>query len=394
MINSVSAGIITALVGFTSSFVVVLTGLRAVGASEIQASSGLVALCIVVGASTLWLALRHRIPATTAWSTPGAALLTTAGASAMGFDEAIGAFILCAALLLLSGLWPALGKLTATIPTPVAQAMLAGVLFPLCLKSISGLSESPAAVAPVVVIWLLSIVFLPMWAVPLAFVGAGIVIAVHLSRSGFSIDAAELLPTLEWTSPAFSVQAAIGIALPLYVVTMAAQNLPGVAVLRSYDYEPPWRDCLSSTALGSLTAAPFGASTINLAAISAALAAAPETNVPADKRWRNAVVSGLTYLLLAGAAAAVVALAGAAPTGLIAAVAGLALLGAFGGAVQGAWSDAALRLPAVLTFLVAASGITVAGIGSAFWALVTGVIMTMAANYSARVQSRRLRHGR
>ncbi|MGP5496981.1 benzoate/H(+) symporter BenE family transporter [Corynebacterium flavescens] len=157
---------------------------------------------------------------------------------------------------------------------------------------------------------------------------------------------------------------------------------------------PPWRDCLSSTALGSLIAAPFGASTINLAAISAALAAAPETNVPADKRWRNAVVSGLTYLLLAGAAAAVVALAGAAPTGLIAAVAGLSLLGAFGGAVQGAWSDAALRLPAVLTFLVAASGITVAGIGSAFWALVTGVIMTMAANYSTRLQSRRLRHGR
>ncbi len=365
----------TALVGFTSSFVVILTGLRAVGASDAQAASGLLVLCVVVGATTLWLALRHRIPVTTAWSTPGGAILGTAGASADGFGDAVGAFIVCALLLILSGLWPALGRVASSIPAPLAQAMLAGVLMPLCMKAVTGLGDSPVAVAPVLVVWLVGTMLLPRWAVPLTFLAAGVVIAVHvLTDSSVSLDTAEMLPSLEFTSPSFSPGALAGIALPLYVVTMASQNLPGVAVLKSYGYRTPWRDSLVTTGIGSLLAAPAGGSPVNLAAISAALAASPETGVDKDRRWRNAVWSGGTYLVLAVSASAIVVLASTAPQGLLAAVAGVALLGAFGGAVEGAWSDPRLRLPAVVTFLVAASGTTFFGVGAAFWALVAGIV--------------------
>ncbi|AGP30430.1 benzoate/H(+) symporter BenE family transporter [Corynebacterium terpenotabidum] len=382
---SASAGIVTALVGFTSSFVVILTGLHAVGATDGQASSGLLGLCLVVGASTLWLALRHRVPVTTAWSTPGGAVLGTAGASADGFGDAVGAFIVCALLLVLSGLWPALGAVASSIPTPIAQAMLAGVLLPLCMKAVTGLDESPGAVVPVLVVWLLGTMFLPRWAVPVTFLAAGVVIAVHLAVDDAAVlDTAAMAPHLEFTLPTFSIGAVIGIALPLYVVTMASQNLPGVAVLESYGYRAPWKDALVTTGAGSLLVAPVGGSAINLAAISAALCAAPETGVDKELRWRSAVWSGSTYLVLAVSAAAIVALASSAPVGLLAAVAGVALLGAFGGAVQGAWSDEVLRLPAIVTFLVAASGTTFFGIGAAFWALVAGVVVMVLLRVSAR----------
>lgn len=381
---SASAGIVTALVGFTSSFVVILTGLHAVGATDGQAASGLLGLCVVVGASTLWLALRHRIPVTTAWSTPGGAVLGTAGASADGFGDAVGAFIVCALLLVLSGLWPALGRVASSIPTPVAQAMLAGVLLPLCMKAVTGLDESPGAVVPVLVVWLVCTMFLPRWAVPLTFLAAGVVIAVHLAVDDAAVlDTSAMAPHLEFTAPTFSVGAVVGIALPLYVVTMASQNLPGVAVLKSYGYTAPWKDALVTTGVGSLVVAPAGGSAVNLAAISAALSAAPETGVAKDLRWRNAVWGGSTYLVLAVSAAAIVALASSAPAGLLAAVAGVALLGAFAGAVQGAWADEVLRLPAVVTFLVAASGATFFGVGAAFWALVAGVVVMVLLRVSA-----------
>lgn len=385
-----SAGIVTALVGFTSSFVVILTGLHAVGATDGQAASGLLGLCLVVGASTLWLALRHRVPVTTAWSTPGGAVLGTAGASAEGFGDAVGAFIVCALLLVLSGLRPALGRLASSIPTPVAQAMLAGVLLPLCMKAVTGLETSPGAVIPVLVVWLAGTVLIPRWAVPLTFLTAGVVIAVHLLiDDAAALDTAAMAPHMEFTTPTFSVGAVVGIALPLYVVTMASQNLPGVAVLKTFGYDTPWKDALVTTGVGSLLVAPAGGSAINLAAISAALSADPATGVAKDLRWRNAVWSGSTYLVLAVSAAAVVALAASAPVGLLAAVAGVALLGAFGGAVQGAWSEESLRLPAIVTFLVAASGTTFFGIGAAFWALVAGVVVVGVQRFSAAGSRRR-----
>jgi benzoate membrane transport protein len=217
-----------------------------------------------------------------------------------------------------------------------------------------------------------------------------VVIAVHLLIDDTaSLDTSAMAPHLEFTAPTFSPGAVVGIALPLYVVTMASQNLPGVAVLKTFGYETPWKDALVTTGVGSLLVAPAGGSAINLAAISAALSADPATGVAKELRWRNAVWSGSTYLVLAVSAAAIVALAASAPVGLLAAVAGVALLGAFGGAVQGAWSDESLRLPAIMTFLVAASGTTFFGIGAAFWALVAGVGVAGVQRFSAAGSRRR-----
>lgn len=373
--RAASAGLVTAVVGFTSSFVVVLTGLRAVGATEAQASSGLLTLCLAVGLTTLFLALRHRIPSTTAWSTPGAAMLGSAGAAVGGFSDAVGSFLVCAVLLVLSGAWPVLGGLAARIPASIAQAMLAGVLFPLCLQPVLGLSRNPLAVAPVLVVWLLAYRWVPRWAVPLAFLAAGVVVGIGMTAEGTAPGLRSLLPTAELVAPTFSLQALVGVGIPLYVVTMASQNLPGAAVLRSFGYTAPWRPALVSTGLGSLAVAPFGGNAVNLAAITTALAASPETGVAPGRRWVSSVWCGASYLVLALFSAAIVAVAAAAPAGVLAAVAGVALFGAFSGAVQGAWSDEESRIPVVATFLVAASGTAFLGISAAFWALVAGIVL-------------------
>lgn len=378
-LQEVSAGAVTALVGFTSSFAVVLTGLGAVHASGAQAASGLMALTLLVGLTTLALALAHRLPITVAWSTPGAAVLVGAGAAVGQFSDAVGALLVCALLLIATGLWPWLGRLAQSIPTGIAQAMLAGVLFPLCLQPVLGVASDPWAVLPVILVWLLGLRFAPRWAVPLAFVAAVAVIAVHLIASGRGVEAGVLLPAFAWTWPTLSVTSLIGVALPLYVVTMASQNIPGVAVLRSFGFTAPWRSSLLVTGLGSALAAPLGGHAINLAAISAALAAGEESGVPQERRWRSAAWAGGFYVLLGlGSAAAVVAVAVLAPNGVLAAVAGVALIATLGSAVQGAWEDSQERVAVVATFLVAASGVAFAGISAAFWALVVGLVLRWA----------------
>src|SRR6478609_4643562 len=211
------AGIVTALVGFTSSFAVVLTGLSAVGASAAQAASGLLAASLTMGLACIVLAWRYRMPITVAWSTPGAALLaatgTTAGAIEGGWPAAVGAFLVTAALILLTALWPALGGFIARIPASIAQAMLAGVLLPLCLAPITGIVENPWGVVPVVVTWLIVARLAPRWAVPVAFLAAAVVVAVELVRQGTAIDPGILLPRVELTAPTFTVGSLIGIAI-------------------------------------------------------------------------------------------------------------------------------------------------------------------------------------
>lgn len=369
------AGIVTALVGVTSSFAVVLTGLSAVGASPAQAASGLLALCVLMGLSGLVLAWRYRMPITVAWSTPGAALLATTGAVEGGWPAAVGAFLVVAALILLTALWPQLGRLIARIPPSIAQAMLAGVLLPLCIAPIGGLVANPWGVAPVILTWLVFARLAPRWAVPLAFVAASIVVAVHLVSTGVSVDPALLIPRIELTMPTFTVGAIVGIALPLFLVTMASQNVPGVAIMRSYGYDVPWRPAMFVTGVGSALAAPAGGHVINLAAISAALAASPEAEPRPERRFIASMSAGVSGVVLGALSAAFVALVVLAPEGVIAAVAGVALLAAFGSAVQQAIDDPGERLPAVVTFLVAASGIAILGVSAAFWALVAGLVV-------------------
>lgn len=375
MLRPLTAGIVSGLVAFTSSFVVVLTGLHGVGASAGQAASGLLAVSVGMGLASILLASWTRLPITIAWSTPGAALLATTGAVEGGWPAAVGAFLLVGVLVVLTGLVRPLGRLMARIPTSIAQAMLAGVLLQLCLGPVLGVAANPLAVAPVILVWALAQRVAPRWASPLAFVAAAVVIGVEMASSGASLASIPLRPVLELTAPVLTLGAVLGIALPLYLVTMASQNVPGVAVMKGLGYEVPWRRTMVVTGLGSLAAAPAGGHGINLAAITAALAAGPEAGEDRDRRWIASVTSGVLLVLLGLGAAACAQLIALAPEGVIPAVAGLALIATFVVSLRAALEERSEQLPAGVTVLIAASGISVAGISAAFWALLVGLAL-------------------
>lgn len=374
----VSVGIVTAVVGFTSSFTVVLAGLRAAGADPVQAASGLVVLTLLQGAGTVWLSRRFRRPLTLAWSTPGAALLAATGAVTGGWPAVVGAFLVAGVLIVLTGSWGRLGRLVGAIPAPLAQAMLAGVLLPLCLAPVRALGEQPLLVAPIVVVWVVLQRLAPRWASPVAFLVALGTVVVTAGGTDWL-----RLPVLAVTAPSFSVAAVVGVALPLYVVTMASQNVPGVAVLSAAGFTVPWRHAMVVTGAGTALGAPAGGHAVNLAAITAALPASAEAHPEPGRRWIAAQATGWTHLVLAPVAATLAALVAAAPAGVVESVAGLALLGTFATALSSALSPApagtaagpAARVPATVTFLCAAGGPAVGGIGAAFWGLVAGLVL-------------------
>ncbi|WP_269046887.1 benzoate/H(+) symporter BenE family transporter [Paenarthrobacter sp. Z7-10] len=369
------AGIVTALVGFTSSFAVVLAGLRAVGATDGQAASGLLALTVTFSIGVLLISWRTKLPVTLAWSTPGAALLVSTGAVDGGWPAAVGAFLAVGVLIILTGLIPALGSLLGRIPVALAQAMLAGVLLSLCLAPFRALGSTPLLVAPVLLSWLLMMKLASRWAVPVALGVALLVIGTYLVLTGTSVPTGSLVPHLQWTTPAFSWQAMAGIAVPLFIVTMASQNVPGVAVLKSFGFTTPWRASMLVTGVGTVAGAGFGGHAINLAALSAALAAGDEAGQNRHRRWIAAFSSGWAYLVLAAASAALVTVVAAAPSGLVEAVAGLALLSTLAAAISAALEQPQERIGAAITFLVAASGLSFGGIGAAFWALLAGLVV-------------------
>lgn len=371
------AGIVSGLVGFSSAFVIVLTGLSAVGASRDQASSGLLAVSVVMGVCTVILAGWTRIPITVAWSTPGAALLASTGMIAGEWSAAVGAFLVTGVLIVLTGLIPQLGQLISRIPKSVAQAMLAGVLLPLCLGPVTGIVVDPLAVAPIVVVWLVAARFLPKWAVPLAFLTAAVVIGVHLVLTGASVDPASLAPVVTFAAPTFSVAGVIGIALPLYLVTMASQNVAGVAVMRGLGFEVPWRRSMIVTGLGTMVAAPAGGHAVNLAAISAALAAGPEAGEDRSRRWIAGVTGGIVYVVLGVASSLFTTLIDLAPGSVVPAVAGLALLATLASSIQQALEEPGERIPAIVAFVTAASGIAIWGVSAAFWSLVAGLVVRL-----------------
>jgi benzoate membrane transport protein len=367
------AGVVTALVGFTSSFAVVLAGLRAVGATPAEAASGLLAVCATQGLAMLWLVRRHRTPITLAWSTPGAALLAGTGAVSGGWPAAVGAFLVVGALIVLTGLWPRLGDLIAAIPAPIAQAMLAGVVLELCLTPVRGLAVHPWSVGPILLAWLALLRFTPRWAVPGAFLVTLVVVGVDVLRAGH-LDGA-LLPHPVWTAPHPTWASLLGLALPLFVVTMAGQNVPGVAVLAAHGYRVPWREAMTVTGAGTAAGALAGGHAINLAAISASIAASPEAHPDPGRRWVASATAGWAYLLLALLSTALTTFVSAAPAAVVGAVAGLALLGTLATSLVGALSAPDGREAAATTFLVAASGLTFLGVGGAFWALLAGLLV-------------------
>lgn len=387
LIQPVSAGIVSAITGFASSFVLVVAGLRAVGASEAQASSGLLAVCVTSGLCCILLAWHFRMPISFAWSTPGAALLVAAAGVTDDFGAAVGAFLVCGALIVLCGLWPALGRAITSIPRPIASAMLAGILFPICLAPITAAVEIPWLALPVIITWLVLYRLAPRWAVPAAMLVAAIGIAVTAGAS--MLEGASLAPTLQFVVPSFDPVVIVSLGLPLFIVTMAGQNVPGFAVMSTFGYAVPPRPALVASGAGSMLGSLFGGHVINLAAITAAIMAGPDSHPDPKKRWPASVTAGALYVLFGLAAGVATTLISAAPPILITAVAGLALLGALVTSVVSALENHERRIPAIATFLVTASGVSIIGIGSAFWGLLVGaIIMIVTTVGRPRVSSR------
>jgi benzoate membrane transport protein len=371
--SPVVAGVVAAVVGFASTFAVVLQGLRAVGADRHEAASGLTALCLTMGVTAIVIGVRTRMPVSIAWSTPGAALLVSAGHVDGGYRAALGAFLLTGVLIVLSGFWGLLARAIAAIPPAIAAAMLAGVLLPLCVAPVHSMDQLPWLTAPVVATWLVLSRLARGWAVPAALVVA--VGAILIDRPVRLGSASGLLPHLSAAGATLPTRAVVGLGIPLFVVTMASQNVPGMTVLQSFGYRPRLRPLLVGTGAATAVGAPFGAHAVNLAAITAALCAGPEAGPDRDRRWIASVTAGVTYLVLGLVAGVATAFVAASPVVLIEAVAGLALLGALGGALATAASDESLREPAVVTFAVTASGVVALGISSAFWGLLAGLAM-------------------
>lgn len=370
LLQPIIAGALSSVVGFASSFAVVLQGFSAVGATPGQSASGLLALCLAQGLLGIGLSLRHRMPIVTAWSTPGAALLVATGMPAGGFPVAAGAFLMTGLLILAAGLWRPFGRRVAAIPPSLANAMMAGVLFELCLAPMRAAGAMPALALPVILAWALAWRFARLYAVPIAVAVAAamILLATPLPQGALG----DILPKLELVVPQFTAGSAIGIAVPLFLVTMASQNVPGLAVLHANGFRPDPGPIFTLTGLASAIIAPFGAHSVNLAAITAALCAGRDAHPNPARRWIAAMTGGFCYILLGLGAGFAVAFIAASPPLLIQAVAGLALLGSLGGALTSALADERQRLPAVLTFATTASGLSFFGIGAAFWGLLAG----------------------
>lgn len=370
-----SNALVAVLVGFGGSVAIVLAGIQAVGATPIQTASWITALCLAMAVTSPVLSVLHRMPIVTAWSTPGAALIgatAIAGVPTVGIEAAVGAFIFAAGLIVLSAAVKPLADAIAKIPTAVAAAMLAGVLIGFSIAVFDSAATDPILVLPLVGVFLVVRLFSATWAV-LAVLAAAVAWAAILGRIA-PVELGGAVATLEWIPPAFDPAVLVGLGIPLFVVSMASQNLPGLAVLKAAGYEPPTRSALAVTGLASLLTAPFGAHTTTLAAITASLCTGPDTHPDPAQRWKAGLFYGAGYLILAGVGVTLVAGFAALPPAVIATVAGLALIGPLTGALSAALGPEGTRFPAVLTLTATASGLSLFGIGSAFWGLVLGLV--------------------
>ena len=367
----IMAGALAAVVGYASTFTLVLAALAAAGASPQQAGSGLFTVCLAIGLLNIAVSWRSKVPVSFAWSTPGVAFLLTVGEPAGGYPAVAGAFLFAAALIVLAGLIKPFARLVAAIPAPIANAMLAGMLLTLCLAPIKAVGEVPLLALPVLLAWAISLRFARRYAVPIAVLVTGIALALstHLPPGALDGSWPSLLPVM----PVFTLDAIVRIGLPMFIVTMASQNLPGLAVMQANGFVLKPAPLFVMTGIGSAVTALFGGHSINLAAITAAICAGPEAHPDPHKRWPAPIAAGVVYLLLAPGANLAAAFIAAAPPILIQAVAGLALLSSLAAALTGALVQEEARLPAILTFVTTASGILILGVGAPFWGLVAGI---------------------
>lgn len=377
-----AAGAIVVLVGYTSSVAIIFQAIEAVGATQAQANSWLVALGLGMGLTTLILSLWFRMPILTAWSTPGAALLAV-GLKDVPIDQAIGAFVFCGALLTLTGLTGWFERLTRLIPDTLANALLAGILFQFGLSAFTALNDDTALVALMGAVFLIGRLFFPRYNIPVVLL-AGCIWAGFAGSFGDIEHLNFTFSTPEFVLPSFSVPVLIGVGLPLYIVTMCSQNMPGVVTLRSAGYRPPVSASLTVTGIASLVLAPFGGYAFNLAAITAAICAGPEADDDPKTRYIASAVAGFFYCLVGLGGATVISLFLIAPKALVATIAGLALLSTIGNSLSHALSESQNREAALITFMTTVSGISFFGIGAAFWALILGLLVNQALTLRAR----------
>jgi benzoate membrane transport protein len=365
------AGFVAVLVGFTSSVAIVFQAATNLGATPAEISSWMWALGLGMGLCSLVPSLWLRQPVMVAWSTPGAAVLATAGAAGgFGMGEAVGAFIVCAALITLFGVTGWFEKLLGRIPLPIASALLAGVLARFGLDAFVALKSSFGLVALMLAAYLIGRRLWPRYAVPGVLVAGAVFAMVTGQMHHTAVQWGLTVPV--FTLPVFTWQAAVSLALPLFVVTMASQNLPGVAAIRAAGYAMPISKIITLTGLATLVLAPFGAFALNLSAITAAICMGREAHPDPARRYMAAASCGLIYCVIGLFGAAVTGVLTAFPHELVVAIAGLALLGSIGGGLAVALKEDAYREAALITFLVTLSGLTLAGIGAAFWGVVAG----------------------
>jgi benzoate membrane transport protein len=358
-LSVLSAATVAALVGYAASVAIVLAAATALGATPSQAASWLLAVSLGKAAGSALLSWQSRVPVVLAWSTPGAALI--AATSGITLAEGVGAFIVAGLLIAATGLIRPLGTLVARIPDGIAAGMLAGVLLPFCLKGAGAAQALPMIVLPMVAVFLVVRLFNPAMAVLALFTGTDL--------GGLSLAA----PHLEPMVPAFRLSVILGLGLPLYLVSMASQNLPGFATLRAAGYEPPVAPALTVTGLISALTAPFGAHTVSMAAITAAICLGPDVHPDRDRRWVVGLAYAGVWVVLGLLSPTVLQLLAALPAPVVLALVALALLSPLMGALSGAFAVPDQRFAATLTLAVTASGVAAFGIGAAFWGLVAGV---------------------
>lgn len=363
------SAIVATFVGFAASVALVLAAAQAIGATPAQTVSMVAALGIAKGAAAIVMSWRYKIPMICAWSTPGAALI--AASTGLTIHTAVGAYLLAAVLMIATALIKPLGALVARIPMAIASAMLAGVIVRFVVAVFDEMKNAPLLVGIALLTFLIVRLFNAFAAV-IAALAAGVLAAFLTGAARWPADMS-LAPALQFIAPEFNLAAMIGLGVPLYLVTMASQNLPGFAVLRAAGYEPPVQPALGITGFFSLISAPFGAHMTNMAAISAAICTGPDTHPDKSQRWKAGVWYGLVWFATAAAAGPLLALLKAVPQGLIIAVAGLGLIGSLAGALGTAMQENDKRFAAVITFAVAASGLSMSGVGAAFWSLVIGL---------------------
>ena len=382
-LSAATAGFVAVLVGFTSSVAIVFQAAQAFGATPELITSWMWALGLGMGLCSAIPSLILKKPVMVAWSTPGAAVLATAGlAGGFTMAQAVGAFMACAVLIILSGATGLFERVMNRIPMAIASALLAGVLARFGLQAFAAAQTALPLVVLMLLAYLLGRRFLPRYAVPLT-----LLVAVVTVVANGQFNAGAL--TLQWavpvfTAPEFTFGAFVSLALPLFIVTMASQNLPGVAAIRAAGYHMPISRIITMTGVATLVLAPFGGYALNLSAITAAICMGEEAHADKDKRYTAAVACGLIYIAIGLVGAAVTGLLLAFPKELVLAIAGLALLGSIGGGLHAALKDDAHREAALITFLVTLSGVVIAGIGSAFWGVVAGALALFVQQYGAR----------